>query len=124
MDLERKRKSNLLPEIPVKRNRTPPERPDFHHIDSPSKESNNDKWKKMKLPDLIDYLPSDQHCSEGISNNRNSGGTGEGKSTSTSSTVKFSTADIGSMMSGSLENFLKNNPLMRKRKMTEDIDLK
>lgn len=78
----------------------------------------------MKLPDLIDYLPSDQRCAEGISNNRNSGGSGEGKSASTSSTVKFSTADIGSMISGSLENFLKNNPLMRKRKMTEDIDLK
>lgn len=120
LDHDRKRKSNLLPEIPLKRNRVPAEKPDHHHNETYRESS--DRWKKMKLPDLIDYLPADHRNSSEVTNNRD-GGSGENKSTSSSS-VKFSTADIGSMISCSLENFLKNNPLMRKRKMTEDIDLK
>lgn len=98
----------------------PIEKPEHHHSDT-YRES-TEKWKKMKLPDFIDYLPTDHKNSEGT-NIRDGGGSGENKSSS-SSAVKFSTADIGSMISGSLENFLKKNPLMRKRKMTEDIDLK
>lgn len=104
----------------MKRNRAPPaEKPDLHHNES-CRES-TDNWKKIKLPDLIDYLHGDHRNSYEGTSNRDSG---SGESKTNSSTVKFSTADIGSMISGSLENFLKNNPLMRKRKMTEDIDLK
>lgn len=121
MDLERKRKSNLLPEIPYKRNKAPVEKPEF----IPSGSSKDVKWKKIKLPDLIDYLPADQQGSEVQSNKDNASGDGTG---SCFSNVKFSSVDIGSLLSGSLENFLKNTRLSqitsRKRKMTEDIDLK
>lgn len=121
--MERKRKSNLLPEIPFKRNRAPVDKAEFN-ISGSSKDT-REKWKKMKLPDLINYLPSEQRCSEIQSNKDN--GTGEGTSNCFQN-VKFSSVDIGSLISGSLENFLKNTRLSqiasRKRKMTEDIDLK
>lgn len=122
LDVERKRKSNLLPDIPVKRNRIPMEKPDVQPSETSTNQNPKDKCKKMKLPDLIDFNPADETANkssgDGIEKNKNF------------STIKFSKVDIGSIISCSLENFLKNNPLMsqiaskRKRKMTEDIDLK
>lgn len=130
LDLERKRKSNLLPEIPIKRNRNPSEKVEYHHPNE-SGQDPKDKWKRMKLPDLINFNTSDGRGSEGTSSISNANAREKGipeTPSSSSSPVKFSTADIGSMLSCSLEVFLKNNPLMshitRKRKMSEDIDLK
>lgn len=118
LDIERKRKSNLLPEIPLKRNKTPAEKSELNNNPSETNQDTKDKWKKMKLPESRD--------SEAVNNG--DGGNVKRPNSSATSAVKFSTADIGSMIS-SLENILKKNPLIsqitsRKRKMTEDIDLK
>ncbi|KAG5886023.1 hypothetical protein JTB14_023664 [Gonioctena quinquepunctata] len=96
LDLDRKRKSNLLPEIPLKRNRTPEE------------ENGNDIH--LNIPDLVDFKSDNEETDrhENLAS-------------------RFSKSDIGSLISNSLENLLKN-PLCtiksRKRKLSDDIDLK
>ncbi|CAG9824470.1 unnamed protein product [Phaedon cochleariae] len=97
MDLDRKRKSNLLPEIPVKRNRSP--------------DNKDKKDATLNIPDLLDFRNEKDKPDESAEN----------------MSIRFSRSDIGTIISNSLESFLKN-PLTsiktRKRKMSEDIDLK
>ncbi|KAJ8922229.1 hypothetical protein NQ315_004166 [Exocentrus adspersus] len=102
-DLERKRKSNLLPDIPLKRNRTP-------ETDEKTV-SNKNSDINLNIPDLIDFKK--ENCNK----------QGEGLDVKT----RFTRSDLGSMISSSLENLLKN-PLSsiksRKRKMPDELDLK
>lgn len=127
LDLERKRKSNLLPEIPVKRYRHSPEKPEST-VTSTSSDS-KEKRKKIKLPDLLDLLPAESHGTDILNRTKDASANVMPSTSSSSSTnLKFSTSDIGNMISFSLENFLRRHPFMsqltsRKRKMNEDIDL-
>lgn len=104
-DMERKRKpiSNLLPEIPLKRNRNLNEK----EVDGGGEETNKD------LPDLIDFK---SRIKEG-----SSGNAGEA-TTSTASSVF--PGDLSLIISNSIEN-LKNSfssIKSRKRKNSEEID--
>nr|CAI5825881.1 unnamed protein product [Callosobruchus analis] len=96
LELERKRKSNLLPEIPVKRNR--------------DREEAKGSELTLKIPSLSDLQKEAKKDGD----------------LPDSSTSRLR-SDISSMISSSLENLLRNKlPGIsnRKRKMTEDIDLK
>lgn len=98
-DLERKRKSNLLPEIPVKRNKSP---------EVGENPTENRVFKASTLAPFKDSKTKTEDSSINISS-------------------KLSRSDIGSIISSSLETLLKN-PIMniksRKRKIIEEIDLK
>lgn len=103
-DVERKRKpiSNLLPDIPIKRNRSLSEKDVIEDGEDVNKE----------LPDLIDFKSR-------IKDGNNSDGC------ETTSTSVFS-GDLSSIISNSIET-LKNSLSSiksRKRKSSEDIDLK
>lgn len=103
-DLDRKRKSNLLPEIPLKRNRTPEDKKNI---------SNTHKKDDINLniPDRIDFKNEKNNKDE---ENQEIKG-------------RFVRSDLGSIITSSLENLLKNslnNMKSRKRKMADDIDLK
>lgn len=111
LDPYRKRKSNLLPEIPLKRNKTP-EKDD-------KKESQlglnyNDNSLKVNIPDIVNF--DNIRIERSIPENDSS-----------ENTSRFSRSNIGSVINSSLEHLLKGpltNIKSRKRKMTEDIDLK
>lgn len=104
-DLDRKRKSNLLPEIPVKRNRTP-EKDEKNLSNIHKKDDIN-----LNIPDLIDFKNEKNNKDE---ENQEIKG-------------RFVRSDLGSIISSSLESLLKNpltNIKSRKRKMADEIDLK
>nr|XP_023026576.1 F-box only protein 28 [Leptinotarsa decemlineata] len=98
MDLDRKRKSNLLPEIPLKRNK--------------AAEDNEKDDLNLNLKDLTEF--KDESTEEV-----------ESKNPEISSILSRSSIEL--LVSNTLDNFLKS-PLAsinsRKRKMAEDIDLK
>lgn len=112
LDPYRKRKSNLLPEIPLKRNKAPE--------NDLKKESQlglnrNDNSVNVNIPDIVNFdrIRIEKNKPEDSSENMPSS--------------RFSRSNIGSVINSSLEQLLKG-PLTsiksRKRKMTEDIDLK
>ncbi|CAH1967818.1 unnamed protein product [Acanthoscelides obtectus] len=96
LDLERKRKSNLLPEIPLKRLR--------------EKEETKVDELTLKIPSFSDMQKEAKKDSDPPD----------------TSTSRFRSSDFSSMISSSLESLLRNKLpgiSSRKRKMAEDIDL-
>lgn len=116
-DLDRKRKSSLSPEVPLKRNRSP-SAPGLSSV----QKSNNKNFQNVSIniPDLVNF---ERNESINKDNGDKTATTTSSGNSAESATSKETTAIISSFLDNLLTNPLKVGKV-RKRKMAEEIDLK